>query len=40
MTASNVDADINQSNIGEIEKLLDKVKSIEKGLWDLKKGNY
>ena len=39
MTASNVDADINQSNIGEIEKLLDKVKSIEKGLWDLKKGN-
>lgn len=39
MTASNVDADINQSNIGEIEKLLDKVKSIEKGLWNLKKGN-
>lgn len=39
ITASNVDADINQSNIGEIEKLLDKVKSIEKGLWDLKKGN-
>jgi len=39
MTASNVDADINQSNIGEIEKMLDKVKSIEKSLWNLKKGN-
>ena len=39
LTASNVDADINQSNIGEIEKMLDKVKSIEKSLWNLKKGN-
>ena len=39
LTASNVDADINQSNISEIEKMLDKVKSIEKSLWNLKKGN-
>ena len=40
LTASNVDADINQSNISEIEKMLDKVKSIEKSLWNLKKGKF
>lgn len=39
MSDTNVDTDINESNISDIEKMLDKVKSIEKGLWNLKKGN-